>query len=254
MSKSNHFASTKLILMSRLPILMYHNVCADLSSAKNLTIAVETLEQHFKFLADNDYKTFHFSELEALKKNKSLPKKSAIITFDDVYVNQLEFAYPLLEKYGLKASFFIPFAYVNGMDLWNTNLENIMSVEQLKSLNSEVVELGLHSFKHKKYNELSNEEVIQDFESCQQFIYEHKLEVHNVLAYPYGKFPRKNPEKFTFFNTLNNFNIAYGLRIGNRVNQFPFKNNYQIQRIDIKGEDTLAKFKLKLRYGKLRLF
>lgn len=240
--------------MSRLPILMYHNVSADLSSAKNLTIAVDILEQHFEFLAENNFKTFHFSELEALKKSGSLPKKSVIITFDDIYVSQLEFAYPLLEKYGLKASFFIPFAYVNGMDSWNTNSENIMSVEQLKYLKPEIIELGLHSFEHKKYNELSNKEVIQDFESSKQFINEHKLKIHNVLAYPYGKSPKKQPEKLAFFNTLNDYNIAYGLRIGNRVNRFPFKNNYEIQRIDIKGEDTLVKFKLKLRFGKLKLF
>ena len=43
-------------------------------------------------------------------------------------------------------------------------------------------------------------------------------------------------------------------RIGNRVNKFPFKNKYEIQRIDIKGQDSLLKFKLKLRFGKLKLF
>jgi hypothetical protein len=44
------------------------------------------------------------------------------------------------------------------------------------------------------------------------------------------------------------------LRIGNQINKFPFKNPYEIMRIDIKGEDSLLKFKLKLRFGKLKLF
>ena len=48
--------------------------------------------------------------------------------------------------------------------------------------------------------------------------------------------------------------IKYGLRIGNRVNNFPFKNNYLVKRIDIKGEDSLFRFKLKLKIGKLKLF
>jgi hypothetical protein len=43
-------------------------------------------------------------------------------------------------------------------------------------------------------------------------------------------------------------------RIGNRVNRFPFKNKFEIQRIDIKGQDSLTTFKWKLRLGKLRLF
>jgi len=49
-------------------------------------------------------------------------------------------------------------------------------------------------------------------------------------------------------------NIAYALRIGNRVNSFPLRHPYEVQRIDIKGEDSFLKFKLKLRLGKLKLF
>jgi hypothetical protein len=48
--------------------------------------------------------------------------------------------------------------------------------------------------------------------------------------------------------------IKYGLRIGNRVNNFPFKNDYLVKRIDIKGEDNLFRFRLKLKIGKLKLF
>ena len=49
-------------------------------------------------------------------------------------------------------------------------------------------------------------------------------------------------------------NIKMAFRIGNRLNRSPFKNKYEIQRIDIKGEDGLFSFKWKLRLGKLRLF
>ena len=43
-------------------------------------------------------------------------------------------------------------------------------------------------------------------------------------------------------------------RIGNRVNSFPLQSKFEIQRIDIKGQDTLLKFKWKLKIGKLSLF
>jgi hypothetical protein len=43
-------------------------------------------------------------------------------------------------------------------------------------------------------------------------------------------------------------------RIGNRLNQIPIKNRFEMQRIDIKGQDSLFTFKWKLRLGKLRLF
>jgi peptidoglycan/xylan/chitin deacetylase (PgdA/CDA1 family) len=116
------------------------------------------------------------------------------------------------------------------------------------------IELGLHSFSHKKYDELSEAAIDEDFEKCKAFILQHQLNIRNVLAYPYGKFPRQNPAQNVFFNLLVKHQVAYGLRIGNRVNKFPFKDNYQVQRLDIKGEDSLKKFKIKLRHGKSIFF
>lgn len=240
--------------MARLPILMYHNVSLSSTDSRGLTIAVETLDQHFAYLAKNGYQTFHFSELQNYHSEKKLPKKSVIITFDDVYVNQLQLAYPLLKKHHLKATFFIPFKYVDGVDSWNSNSEKIMSVDQLKFLDESIVELGLHSYNHQNYTELTIDEIDSDFEQCKSYIRQYQLPVNNVLAYPFGKYPKRNPEQKNFFKCLHKHQMAYGLRIGNRVNAFPFKNNYEVQRIDIKGEDTLAKFKLKLRFGKLKLF
>lgn len=240
--------------MPKLPILMYHNVCHHIKDSKGLTIAVDVLEAQFAYLAMKGYQTFHFSELETFSKKSPLPEKSVIITFDDVYVSQLELAYPLLKKYNLKATFFIPFKFVDGVDSWNDGSEKIMSPAQLKSLDESVIELGLHSFNHCNYSDMSIEEIDLDFEQCQSFVQKHQLPVNNILAYPYGKYPKKNPEQTEFFKCLHKHQMGYGLRIGNRVNSFPFKNNYEVQRIDIKGKDTLTKFKLKLRFGKLKLF
>ena len=98
-------------------------------------------------------------------------------------------------------------------------------------------------------------ELIQeDFKKCHDFVSKHALNVCNVLAYPYGNFPREEPQKTIFFDVLKKQNIAYGLRIGNRLNKLPFKNNYELNRLDIKGEDSLFKFRLKLKFGKLSLF
>lgn len=236
--------------MPKLPVLMYHNVSEATTNSVGLTISIEKLEEQFKFLKDNGYTTLHFKDLQALKGPSDYPDKAVIITFDDVYVNQFEYAYPLLQKYELKASFYIPFQYVGGSDDWNDGTEPIMSVAQLQSLAPETIELGLHSYAHGNYSDMSVEDIQEDFDKCKAFIVEHNLEIHNTLAYPYGKFPRKGEEQLAFFKTLNNNRIAYGLRIGNRVNIFPFKNNYEVQRIDIKGEDSLATFKKKLKRGK----
>jgi peptidoglycan/xylan/chitin deacetylase (PgdA/CDA1 family) len=235
--------------MAGLPILMYHNVSDDINS-NGLTIYSKNLEEQFHYLKTKGYSTYHFSELE---NKKSINPKSVVITFDDVTENQMVYALPLLKKYSLKATFFIPFAYIGGVDSWNSGHEKIMSVKQLKELD-DCVELGLHSFEHKRYASLTEGEINTDFSKCFEIIETKDLKVYNALAYPYGNYPKKEPHKSVFTAILQQNNVKFGLRIGNRINNFPFKNRYEIQRIDIKGEDSLLKFKLKLRFGKLRLF
>jgi len=235
--------------MARLPILMYHNVSEAEKKAKGLTISKELLERHFRYLSENNFTTFHLSELE---NRTDIPKKSVMITFDDVTVNQ-HLAVELLQKYQLKATFFVPFAYVGKTDAWNQGKEPIMSFSELKSL-PENIELGLHSFSHPKYSNLSEAEIVEDFENCFTAIRENGLKVHRSLAYPYGNYPKKEPHKSKFQILLKNNGIQMGLRIGNAVNTFPFKNPYEIKRIDVKGEDNLLRFRIKLRFGKLKLF
>lgn len=237
--------------MSKLPILMYHNVSMTRSDKRYLTISKDKLEEQFKYLSSNNYETFHFSELSKLN---SLPSKSVVLTFDDVTENQLLYAVPLLQQYNLKATFFIPFEYIDKSDSWNEGLEKIMGIDDLKQLNSNLIELGYHSYHHKKYNSLTEAEIFDDFKKCDQIIHANKLKVFPVLAYPYGNYPKKEPHKTNFKNILEKNNITFGLKIGNRPNNFPFKDPYEIKRIDIKGEENMLAFRLKLRFGKLKLF
>ncbi|PIB32421.1 polysaccharide deacetylase [Gaetbulibacter sp. 5U11] len=236
--------------MPKLPILMYHSVTSKSHESKGLTIDVKILETQLLYLKANGYTTLHFKDLQQFNSAKDFPEKAVIITFDDVYVNQLELAYPLFVRHNLKACFYIPFKYVNGVNTWDEGEEPIMSVEQLQSLDNTIIELGLHSFAHQRYDQLSIEAIQADFDLCKAFIVKNNLDINNTLAYPYGKYPKTGEEQYAFFKCLKDNNIAYGLRIGNRVNKFPFKNHYEIQRLDIKGDDSIKVFQRKLKKGK----
>ncbi|MEP6805190.1 MAG: polysaccharide deacetylase family protein [Flavobacterium sp.] len=241
--------------MSKLPILMYHNICQSKSGINKLTISAYNLERQFQYLIDNNYETFHFSDLE---KMKSIPKKSIVLTFDDVTENQLIYALPLLKKFKLKATFFIPFKYIAKTDLWNRSSEEppqkIMTIEQLKQLPTDIIELGYHSYEHNRYQALNTSEIEDDFLKCEEEINTHNLNVYPALAYPYGNYPKESTEKANFKALLSQHKIKFGLKIGNRPNTFPFKDNYEIKRIDIKGLDNLLVFQLKIKFGKLKLF
>ena len=232
--------------MSRLPILMYHNVSTKNCESKGLTISTEKLEEQFIFLTNNGYTSFHLSELE---KRNSIPKKSIVLTFDDVTENQYKYALPLLQKYNLKAVFFIPFFYIGKTDLWNNGIEKIMSISQLQNIDTNIIEFGFHSYMHRDYKHLSNEDIKNDFDACKKIIIENNLKVYPSLAYPYGSYPKTKLENTNFKLQLEKNEIKFGLRIGNRPNKFPFKKNYEIQRIDVKGEENLLKLKYKINFN-----
>jgi peptidoglycan/xylan/chitin deacetylase (PgdA/CDA1 family) len=226
---------------------MYHDV--SLTKSEALTIAVEKLEEQFRYLAVKGFRTYHLNELMELK--VLLSKKNIVITFDDGYVSQLDLVIPLLEKYKLKATFFVPLHYLGKTDEWNTSSLPIMTSEQLTSLNPNLIELAYHSYYHKKYNELTEAEIEEDTKLCFDSVSENNLPFTAAVAYPYGKYPRETSEKNKFIAQLKRHQFKYGLRIGNRLNKFPFKNPFEIQRIDVKGEFSLAKFKRKVKFGKI---
>ncbi|MDR0230082.1 MAG: polysaccharide deacetylase family protein [Flavobacteriaceae bacterium] len=233
--------------MAKLPVLMYHNVTDKLLKIEKLTIDVNYLEQQFSYLKANGYQTYHLKELEGLT---TINKKSVVITFDDVTLNQKEFVMPLLKKYNLKATFFIPFAYLGLTDQWNEGVEPIMSIADLKELD-DLVEFGHHSYRHRAYDSLSSSEIKDDFDACYSICENNNLNVYGAVAYPYGNFPKREPHKSAFFVEMKKNNMKLGLRIGNKLNSFPFANPYEIMRIDVRGNEKMWKFKLNLKFGKL---
>ena len=235
--------------MRKLPILMYHDVSLTISEA--LTISAEKLEEQFSYLAEKSYKTYHFRELMDL--NVLPAKKNIVITFDDGYVSQMELVLPLLKKYNLKATFFVPLNYLGKTDEWNTSSLPIMTSEQLKSLDPTLIELAFHSFYHRKYNEMTEAEIEEDTQMCFDSVSENELSFAAVVAYPYGKYPRETSEKNNFIQQMKRHQFQYGVRIGNRLNKFPFQKPFEIQRIDVKGEFSLTKFKRKVKFGKFSI-
>lgn len=226
---------------------MYHDITPQ--QGKGLRVSASSFEAHCKHLASRGYTTHHFAEI--LKNKSALKGKNCIITFDDGYVNQLEFAVPILQKYGLKATFFIPLAYLGKSDEWNDGDLPIMTAEQLRALPPETIELAYHSFQHKKYDGLTPSEIEEDCKACFNVVSAENLNFTKVVAYPYGKFSRRNPKKERFFQQLEENGFQLALRIGNRIEEVPFKNKFEINRIDVKGEWSLLKFKRKLKLGKI---
>ena len=87
-----------------IPILMYHSISKESSGENEYTISQSRFEGDLKWLRDNGYTTIFPSHLAAyVKEGAMLPSKPVIISFDDGFANNYLYAYPLLQKYNMKA-------------------------------------------------------------------------------------------------------------------------------------------------------
>ncbi|WP_210150505.1 polysaccharide deacetylase family protein [Chryseobacterium scophthalmum] len=228
-------------------ILMYHQVLPQSIAYKNdLIVTVENIEEQLIYIKNN-FKTVFFKDLEALK---SVENK-IILTFDDGYYNNLQYLIPLLEKYQLKATIFIPTEFIQN----NLNGEErvYMNFDEIKSLNPDLVEIALHSHSHRNFSQITLSEAEADLLKNIEILEQNEINFTKVLAYPYGKFPKEKKPKKEFFKMLDKIGIVSAMRIGNNVASYPFKKKFEVNRIDIKYGDSLKTFKWKLKFGKTKL-
>lgn len=93
---------------SNIPVLMYHNISEDPSKWDSTCVSPEKFREEMLYLKVLGYNTIHFKDyVEYLKNGKSLPDNPIIITFDDGYLSNYTYAYPILKQYNMKATIFI---------------------------------------------------------------------------------------------------------------------------------------------------
>lgn len=230
-----------------IPILMYHQVLPQSIAYKNdLIVTVENLEEQLIYIKNN-FKTVFFKDLQS---SESIENK-IILTFDDGYYNNLQYLVPLLKKHQLKATIFIPTDFIqNNM---NENERIYMNFDEIKSLDSNWVEIALHSHSHKNFSQLTLSEAETDLLKNIEILKQNEINFTKVLAYPYGRFPKEKERKKEFFKMLDKIGIISAMRIGNNVAFYPFTKRFEVNRIDIKYGDSLKTFKWKLRFGKTKL-
>jgi peptidoglycan/xylan/chitin deacetylase (PgdA/CDA1 family) len=106
---------------SGLRILCYHGVCAD-EVAKDPWVPSEfvtktAFDEQMRYLSRNAT-VLPLQEAHRLLREGSLPPRSVCVTFDDGYANNLKFAYPILQKYGIPATIFLSTAYIETGDFF----------------------------------------------------------------------------------------------------------------------------------------
>jgi len=91
---------------ANVPILMYHHI--DEYAANDMIVTPETFAIHMQALYENGFTAVCLQQLvDYVERGIPLPERPVIITFDDGYLSVYEYAFPVLEQFGLNAVAFV---------------------------------------------------------------------------------------------------------------------------------------------------
>ncbi len=151
---AEHFAASadaaplaKEKLSREIPVLMYHHIGEEIN---DVTVSPATFESHMQALLKAGYTTVSMKEInDYVMGNGELPEKPLLITFDDGYESNYTIAYPILQKYGMKAAVFVIGSSVGKSTYKDTENAIIphFSYEEMKIMaESGLVEIGSHTY------------------------------------------------------------------------------------------------------------
>lgn len=170
-------------IKARVPIIMYHDIILKKEVIYDLT--PQELKQHFELIKSNKMTPISLNRLIAhLRTGSPLPSKPIVLTFDDGYGGQYEYAYPLLKKYSYPAVFAIHTSSV-GVNAGRSHV----SWQQLKTMaNDPLITISSHSKTHPALTKLSDKQLYKEVVESKQIL-EARLERQiTYFTYPYGNY------------------------------------------------------------------
>jgi len=169
----------------KLPILMYHHLGPLPPNPDkyrlDLTLPGNMLEEQLKFLRDSGYQSINLQAVaDYFEIGKPLPEKAVALTFDDGYVDNFEYALPILKKYNFKATFFIISGFVG--------TSGYMNFDQLREISSNGMEIASHGVGHLDLTTLSPTKLNSELQNSKEVL-EKNLNISVVsFCYPSGKY------------------------------------------------------------------
>jgi peptidoglycan/xylan/chitin deacetylase (PgdA/CDA1 family) len=200
--------------MNSIPVLMYHHVN---KVGSFINISPEMFDKQMRYLREKGYHTINSKDyLEILNGKKKISKKTVMITFDDGWLDNWVYAYPIIKKYEIKAVLFIITSLISNKNKRLTNenkldislpdhkgcidkiksgsfSEVMLSWEEIKEMeDSGLIDIQSHSHTHERWDKIFNksteleEHLYKDLKLSKDLI-EEKLSKNCIaLCWPWG--------------------------------------------------------------------
>ncbi|MGG3138268.1 polysaccharide deacetylase family protein [Bacillus subtilis] len=162
---------------AKLPILMYHSI----SSGNSLRVPKKEFEAHMKWLHVNGYQTLTPKEAYLmLTQDKKPSEKCVLISFDDGYTDNYQDAYPVLKKYGMKATIFMI-----GKSIGH---KHHLTEDQMKEMAQYGISIESHTINHLELNGLTPQQQQSEMADSKK-LFDHMFHQQtSIISYPVGRY------------------------------------------------------------------
>jgi peptidoglycan/xylan/chitin deacetylase (PgdA/CDA1 family) len=225
-NKTKMFQTISHVYTDSIPILMYHSISRKRDNS--LFVPPKVFEKQMEHLKKAGYHTLSFKDLKNWKTGDDIPDKPLLITFDDGYLDNFTIAYPILKKFQMKATIFVPSDFIGFPN--HVNWSQIKEMEQ-----SRCIEFGVHTRHHVDLTIQSPMKLKDEIMGAKRRLDE-KLEHTTIaFAYPSGRYNHNVVEAVKRAG----FEFAVTTSSGRALQN---QGNLKLHRVRITGIQSLAHF------------
>jgi len=215
---------------SRIPVLMYHEVTNNPERQKkirridpNYSLLTQKFEEQMEFLYENGYETVSPDEIIHHQANE---KKICMLTFDDGFVGNHEFAFPVLKRCQFTATIFVFVGYIS--------TDRYMNWDQLRELASNGFSIQSHTMTHSPLGELSEKEIFYELSESKKIIEKEIGKEVKYLSLPHGSWNKnvfRIADEVGYVGIFTSWPYEINLTINPiRIGRIPIKYGYNIDK------------------------
>ena len=172
-----------------IPILMYHSVSDALDLAPHPYYRTTTSPAAFlaqmQFLHENGYVTCTPAAAVEQLQSGEINRKQVSITFDDGYQDFLEYAQPVLERFGFTSTVYLPTAFID-KERRAFKGRPCLTWTEVRQLQQQGVSFGSHTVTHPQLRELSPHSIHAELVNSKKAMEDQTGQPVNSFAYPYA--------------------------------------------------------------------
>jgi peptidoglycan/xylan/chitin deacetylase (PgdA/CDA1 family) len=175
-----------------LPVLLYHEVADGPvhDRFRRYVVPSGLLDEHLSAVASAGYRTAGASALVPTDSAGGDDRPTVYLTFDDGYRSFATTIMPMIARYGMTGTVFVPTAHIGGPARWLSNVgedhRELMTWTEILDVVAAGAEVGSHGHRHVPFDLLSRRQLHSELSDSRAMLEDRLGLPVSSLAYPFG--------------------------------------------------------------------